>query len=170
MIQKILNIWSRIETILIGLLVIGAITVFLSGMLIRIFAPMNAIDWADEVAIYCIIWATVLSGSVLASEGRHINAEIVVAALPARAQKVLGLVVFALVAGFCIAITIFGWQAYEFANMLDERSATSLRTPQGFAGFLALPVGMGLIVLRMVLLAFQGRYTVSEGGLPGMDE
>jgi hypothetical protein len=32
--------------------------------------------------------------------------------------------------GFCLAMTFYGWQAFRFTQMLDERSGSSLRTPQ----------------------------------------
>lgn len=163
MIDRILTIWSRVETVLIGLLIVAAICVFLGGTLIRIFSPLNAIDWADEISIYCIIWATVLSGSVLAAEGRHINTEILVNMLPEGPRRAVGIAIFALVLGFCCVMAWFGWEAFGFTLMLDERSASTLRVPQGWAVFLALPVGMALIVVRMVLLALAGRYSVSEG-------
>ena len=41
--------------------------------------------------------------------------------------------------------------------MLDDRSASSLRVRQAWALFLALPLGMGLLVVRILLLALTGR-------------
>lgn len=162
MIETILRIWSRVETVLIGLLIVAALTVFLTGAGLRVFAPAHAVDWAEEVAIYCIVWATVLSGSVLTAEGRHISADVFVAMLPPAVQQRLRLAVFVLVFGFCAAMFWFGWQAVEFTLMLNERSASSLRVKQGWALFLALPVGMGLILLRLALMALAGRFAVSE--------
>ena len=43
------------------------------------------------------------------------------------------------------------------ALLLDERSASSLRTPQAYAVFLALPVGMALILARIAILLLVGR-------------
>ena len=157
MIDRILSAWSRIETALIGVLVLCALTVFLGGAVVRALAPQHAVDWGEEVSIYFIIWATVLSGSVLAAEGRHINTEIVTGAMPSGPRRVVAVAMALLTLGFCVAMAVYGWQAFRFTLMLDERSGSSLRVPQAWAVFLALPVGMALIVLRICLLALNGR-------------
>jgi len=87
MIDRILTIWSRIETALIGLLVLCALATFLGGAAVRVLAPQHAVDWAEEIALYFIIWATALAGSTLAAEGRHINTEIALSGAPAGAGR-----------------------------------------------------------------------------------
>ncbi|MFV0245172.1 MAG: TRAP transporter small permease [Qingshengfaniella sp.] len=156
MISKILAVWTRVEMILIGCLIFAALTCFLGGALIRVFAPGHAVDWAEEVSLYCIIWATMFSGSVLVAERRHIATEVVINALGRSRQVTLGWFVTALTIVFCIAMLIFGWQAFDFALLLDERSGSTLRAPQGWAVFLALPVGMALILGRIALMLVQG--------------
>jgi TRAP-type C4-dicarboxylate transport system permease small subunit len=172
MIDRILTAWSRVETALIGVLVLVSLAVFLGGAAVRAVAPQHAVDWAEEVSIYFIIWATVVSGSVLAAEGRHINTEIVTGALPPALRRAVAVAMLLLTLGFCVAMTVYGWQAFRFKLMLDERSGSSLRTPQSWAVFLALPVGMALIVLRICLLALTGRgiTTTDHAQLPGRGE
>ena len=165
MLERILSIWSRIETIVIGLLVLAALATFMGGAVLRHASPRNSVDWADEVALYFIVWASVLAGSVLAAERRHINTEILLGGLSDRARRALGLAVGLLTLGFCAAMAWYGWKAYLFSDMLDDRSGSSLRTPQSWALFLALPVGMALMVLKMLMLALAGRgLTASTGG------
>ncbi len=143
--------------ILIGCLIFAALGCFLGGAVVRALAPLHAVDWAEEIAIYCIIWASVLSGSVLVAERRHIATEVVIAALGPRLQRVLGWVVTVLTIAFCAAMAVYGWQAVDFALLLDERSASTLRMPQAWAVFLALPVGMVLILGRIGLILLQGQ-------------
>lgn len=157
MLDRILTIWSRIETALIGVLVLCALGTFMGGALVRVAAPRHAVDWADEVALYFIVWATVIAGSTLAAEGRHINTEILVGTLPDRWRRAALLFTGALTLAFCIAMAWYGWQGFAFSRMLDDRSASSLRTPQAWFLFLALPVGMGLMAVRIVLLALNRR-------------
>ncbi|PJE28801.1 TRAP-type C4-dicarboxylate transport system, small permease component [Pseudooceanicola antarcticus] len=142
--------------ILIGCLIFAALICFLGGAVVRALAPLHAVDWAEEVSIYCIIWASVLSGSVLVAERRHIATEVVVASLPPRLQLVLGWGVTLLTIGFCAFMALYGYQAVDFALLLDERSASTLRVPQAWAVFLALPVGMVLILGRIGLILLEG--------------
>ena len=163
MINRILTFWSRAETVLIGCLIFAALAIFLGGAAIRTLAPLHAVDWAEEVSIYCIVWATVLSGSSLVVEGRHISTEIFVNQLSRPTQVALGWAITALTAGFCLAMLVYGWQAVDFALMLDERSASTLRMPQAWAVFAALPVGMALILGRIGLILLQGRRPFGPG-------
>lgn len=156
MIHRILNVWTKLEAVLIGLLLLAALVVFLGGAALRVFMPLHAVDWAEEVALYGIIWATALAGSSLVAEGRHINTEVIVSLVPDPARTVVGWSMTALSVGFCAAMMYFGWQAFEFALLLDERSASSLRVQQGWAVFLALPVGMALILGRVGLMLAAG--------------
>jgi len=157
MLDRFLTLWSRLETALIGFLVLCALFCFLGGAAIRVFAPQHAIDWAEEVSLYFIIWATAIAGSVLAAEGRHINTEIFVSGLSAGPRRAVTIFVSGLTLGFCVAMTWYGWEAYQFSEMLDDRSGSSLRAPQSWTLFLALPIGMGLMVARIILLAVSGR-------------
>lgn len=156
MISRILHIWSRIETILIGFSILAALAVFLGGAIIRVVAPAHAVDWAEEVSLYFIIWATVLCGSSLVAEGRHIRTEVFLSTLSPSSRNAIGWGMTVLSTAFIFAMMIYGWQAFEFALLLDERSASSLRTQQGYAVFLALPVGMALILGRIGLMLIQG--------------
>lgn len=157
MLDRFLHVWSRVETVIIGILVLAALFTFLGGAALRVFTPQHAVDWADEVALYFIIWGTLIAGSVLAAERRHISAEVVVATLPPGPRRIVAVGIGVLTLGFCAIVAWYGWEAYEFSRMLDDRSGSSLRTPQSWALFLPLPIGMTLLCVRIVLLAIQGR-------------
>lgn len=165
MIHTLLRLWSRLETLLIGLCIFAALVCFLGGAVLRAVAPGHAVDWAEEVSLYFIIWATALSGSALVAERRHIFTEIFVSQLTRPWRQALGWAITALTVGFCAAMTVFGWQAFEFALLLDERSASTLRVQQGYALFLALPVGMALILLRIAAMLLVGErpFRFTEG-------
>lgn len=165
-IGTILRYWRGVESALIGALIFAALAVFLGGGLLRILAPLHAIDWADEVALYCIVWATMLAGGALVAEKRHISTEIFVSLLPAPVARAVGWAMTALTLAFCVAMTVYGWQAYEFAILLDERSGSTLRTQKAYALFLALPLGMALIVLRIGLMLVQGERPFADTGAP----
>ncbi len=50
-----------------------------------------------------------------------------------------------------------GSEGVLFAHVLDERSASTLQAPQAWVLYLALPVGMLLIVTRLALSLFFAR-------------
>ena len=144
--------WRRVETLVIGVLVVLALGVFLFGSLARTFAPALAVDWSEEVTIYLIVWATLLSGGTLTSERSHVSAQMFVHRLAPRARRRLQIGIELLMLAFCGLMAWLGIEGVLFAQMLDERSASTLQAPQAWVLYLALPVSMLLIAVRVVVL------------------
>jgi TRAP-type C4-dicarboxylate transport system permease small subunit len=148
---KLRRYWRAIETGTIGTLVVLALGVFLYGSLARSFAPAFAIDWSEEVTIYLIAWATLLSGGRLTADRAHVSAEILVHLLGPRGRRRLQTGIDVLMLAFCSLMLYLGVEGVLFAHMLDERSASTLQAPQAWVLYLALPVGMLLIAVRVAL-------------------
>lgn len=148
--------WRRVEVTVIGVLVVLAIGIFLYGSLVRTLAPSLAVDWSEEVTIYLIIWATLLGGGTLAADRDHVSAQVVAHLLPERARRYLRLGIDLLTLAFCALMLWLGIRGVLFALMLDERSASTLQAPQAWALYLALPVAMLLIVVRVARLIRTG--------------
>jgi TRAP-type C4-dicarboxylate transport system permease small subunit len=155
--ERVWKQWRRFETIVIGALVILALGIFLYGSLARSLAPSLAIDWSEEVTIYLIVWATLLSGGTLTSERAHVSAEMLVHLLSERARRRLQIGIDILMLAFCSLMIWLGIEGVLFAQMLDERSASTLQAPQAWVLYLALPVGMSLIALRVAMLLLLDR-------------
>lgn len=150
--ERFREFWRRFETSVIATLVVLALGVFLYGSLARSFAPSLAIDWSEEVTIYLIVWATLLSGGTLASDRAHVSAQMLSQLLSARGRRRLQVAIDVLMLVFCSLMAWLGVEAVLFADMLDERSASTLQAPQAWVLYLALPVGMLLIAVRVVML------------------
>lgn len=150
--EKFSRVWQRVETIVIGFLVVAALAIFLFGSFARSFAPSLAIDWSEEVTIYLVVWATLLSGGTLTADRSHVSAQILVHLLSPRARRLLAIGIDVLMLAFCALIFWLGMEGVLFAHMLDERSASTLQAPQAWALYLALPAGMLLIVIRLAFL------------------
>jgi TRAP-type C4-dicarboxylate transport system permease small subunit len=155
--KRIWQHWERLETFAIGGLVVLALGVFLYGSLARSFAPALAVDWSEEVTIYLIVWATLLSGGTLTSERRHVSAEMFVHLLSPRSRRRLRIGIDFLMLAFCSLMLWLGIEGVLFARMLDERSASTLQAPQAWVLYLALPVGMFLIAMRIAMLLLLDR-------------
>jgi TRAP-type C4-dicarboxylate transport system permease small subunit len=143
--------WRRFERGVIGALVVLALGLFLYGSLARSFAPALAIDWSEEVTIYLIAWATLLCGGAITAERTHVSANMLGHLLSPLARRRLQVGIDVVVLAFCSLMLWLGIEGVLFAHLLDERSASTLQAPQAWALYLALPVGMLLIVGRLVL-------------------
>jgi TRAP-type C4-dicarboxylate transport system permease small subunit len=157
MAERVRRYWPRFEAAVIGTLVVLALGIFLYGSLARSFAPSLAIDWSEEVAIYLIVWATLLSGGAITADRAHVSANMLAHLLSPLAQRRLQVGIDVVVLAFCGLMLWLGIEGVLFAHMLDERSASTLQAPQAWVLYLALPVGMLLIVARLVLSLVPGR-------------
>jgi TRAP-type C4-dicarboxylate transport system permease small subunit len=155
--ERVRDYWRRFEAAVIGALVVLALGLFLYGSLARSFAPALAIDWSEEVTIYLIAWATLLSGGAITAERGHVSANMLGQLLSPRAQRRLQVGIDVVVLAFCSLMLWLGIEGVLFAHLLDERSASTLQAPQAWVLYLALPVGMLLIVARLALSLFFAR-------------
>jgi TRAP-type C4-dicarboxylate transport system permease small subunit len=155
--EKVRQYWQRFEAAIIGVLVVLALAIFLYGSLARSFAPALAIDWSEEVTIYLIAWATLLSGGAITADRAHVSANMLGHLLTPLAQRRLQISIDVVVLGFCGLMFWLGIEGVLFAHMLDERSASTLQAPQAWVLYLALPSGMLLIVARLALSLFLDR-------------
>jgi TRAP-type C4-dicarboxylate transport system permease small subunit len=149
--DKLRHYWRRFEICAIGALVVLALATFLYGSLVRSVAPSLAIDWSEEVTIYVIVWATLLSGGTRTADRAHVSAEIVEHLLSPCARRRLQTGIDILMLAFCALMFWLGVEGVLFAHMLDERSASTLQAPQAWVLYLALPAGMLLIAVRIAL-------------------
>ncbi len=156
--------WNRVEQWLVAILAIAAIVVFMYGMLARFLLPQLAPDWAGEVTIFLVIWAVMLSASALAGEHRHVRADLIVSVLP-RPTRIAAETFNLLVSiAFCGAMAWSGYLVVDFALLLDERSASTLRIPIVYY-YACLPIAMSLTTVRFALRLIELARTKGESEL-----
>jgi TRAP-type C4-dicarboxylate transport system permease small subunit len=155
--ENVRQYWRRFEAAVIGTLVVLALAMFLYGSLARSFAPSLAVDWSEEVTIYLIVWATLLSGGAITADRAHVSANMLGHLLSPLAQRRLQVSIDVVLLGFCGVMFWLGIEGVLFAHMLDERSASTLQAPQAWVLYLALPLGMLLIAVRLALSLFVDR-------------
>lgn len=149
-----LRIWDQVELFVVG--TIGAITLSLSlyEMIVRYFVPSIAPDWTSELVVYLVIWAVFISTSLLAGRNRHVRVDLFIRLFSPNVQRMLEIFNSAAALLFCVLLVWFGWQAVELGQLLDERSASSMRFPM-WLYYLALPVGAALMSLRFAYRLYQ---------------
>jgi C4-dicarboxylate transporter DctQ subunit len=142
--------WNRVEQWLVATIAIAAIVVFMYGMLARFLLPQLAPDWAGEVTIFLVIWAVMLSASALAGEHRHVRADLIVRLLPRTTRIAAEIFNLVISIAFCGAMVWSGYLVVDFALLLDERSASTLRIPIVYY-YACLPIAMALVTVRFAL-------------------
>jgi TRAP-type C4-dicarboxylate transport system permease small subunit len=144
---RALAIWDRFETLLVALSGALALGLAFFAMATRYLAPKWALDWADEVTIYLVMWGIWLAASSLVENDRHVRADVLPHYLPASARRGLEIVCTLAALVFCAALAVSGLDAVDFAMMLGERSISSLRLPL-WVYYACVPAGAALMTLR----------------------
>jgi len=149
-----LRLWDAAERWIIGLLGVTALAICVWQIVGRYISPRLALAWGEELSVYVIIWAALLTGSQLVRSDGHVRADIVLRMLPPRRQRAVEIVNCALAAAFCAGLAWFGWLAAWDAWEIGERSTTALAFPM-WIYYAALPVAALLMTIRYLIRLFE---------------
>jgi len=136
---------SRLEEILIGLLIASASVILFANVVAR-YVLNSGIPWADEVVRYQIVWMVFLGGSVAARKGIHIGIDIVVKMAPPKIGRFILLIIHAIGIFFCGVLVYFGAELTAQTREFGQVS-TALQAPMWIFQ-LAIPVGSALMAIR----------------------
>jgi TRAP-type C4-dicarboxylate transport system permease small subunit len=141
---------GRIDSLVVGVLGIAALSLASINVALRTFAPQHAIEWGDEVQVYLVVWAVCLSFAAVTAADRHVKADLFVGMMPQPVQRALGLIgdVLGLVmAGIlCWLAILVTHESWDFGDV----STTTLRFPLWIYQA-SLPVGMGLMTFTYLM-------------------
>lgn len=136
---------SRLEEILIGLLIASASVILFANVVAR-YVLNSGIPWADEVVRYQIVWMVFLGGSVAARKGIHIGVDIVVKMAPPKIGRFILLIIHAIGIFFCGVLVYYGAELTAQTREFGQVS-TALQAPMWIFQ-LAIPVGSALMAIR----------------------
>lgn len=141
---------GRIDSLVVGVLGIAALSLASVNVVLRTFAPRHAIEWGDEVQVYLVVWAVCLSFAAVTAADRHVKADLFVGMMPQPVQRALGLFGDALglvmAAILCWLAILVAHESWDFGDV----STTTLRFPLWIYQA-SLPVGMGLMTFTYLM-------------------
>jgi TRAP-type C4-dicarboxylate transport system permease small subunit len=115
--------------------------------------------WVDPLTRALVLWTAMLGALVAARDDRHINLDALTRLLRGRTLRVARFATLGFAAVVSAALAWYGWLLVR----LDQESATpAFGAVMAWQVELILPVGFGLLALRLLLRAF----TRPAGGAP----
>ena len=150
--KKILGLWDRAESSLVGILGFIGTVIQLYSIVMRYFFK-NPPEWTEEIVIYIFIMAFYITASTLVGENGHVKATFIVDRLPVKYRKIMEIITAMLALIFCLVVTYFAVVIVKMAMVTGERSETSIRFPM-WISYLSVPIGTSLISLRYVKQLF----------------
>jgi len=145
--------------LLIGMLAAMALMVF-ANVALR-FATDRSILWVEEAARYLMIWLTFVGMGPVLRYGGHLGIDTLQEHLP-RQGAAIRAGVFAVLLGFFAFMVGVG---VRYAVFAWRQTTPVLGLPMG-AVYLAMPIGFGLAILHLLLMArgYVGRRAVLADG------
>ena len=139
---------TKIVAVIAGILILmPALMVFYEVVMRGLFnAPT---EWSIELSVYCVLIAGFLGMSVTYAAGKHIHVDIVVGSLSPRTRCFIEVFTTCVGIFFC---AVFVMESFDMAMLsleMDNTSPSTLRTPMWIPQ-MALPIGMGLLLLQFV--------------------
>ncbi|HBA32621.1 MAG TPA: hypothetical protein DCZ12_00645 [Gammaproteobacteria bacterium] len=166
--------WNRLEGWLTGLLALFALGTAIFEMLVRLAIPAWTSDGPEEIIVYTLVWALFVCASTLASEQRHVRADILLIRFPQQGKRFAESISALAGLFFSVMLLYYGALAAMEAWELDERSVSMLRLPL-WIYYACLPVGCFLLTLRYairlisLIFCFQPALIVTHEILPVPD-
>lgn len=131
------------------------VIVILAAMALMVFANVAlrfltdaSILWVEEVSRYLMIWLTFLGAGLVFRYGGHIGIDTLQDSMPRFAPVIRGFI-------FVFLLGFFGfmvWIGMRYALLTWGQTTPVMGIPVGIV-YLAMPVGFGLLIVHLLLMA-----------------
>lgn len=149
-----LQLWDKVERWIIGILGAAALVICLWQIVGRYISTKLALAWGEELSVYVIIWAALLTASSLVREDGHVRADLIVRLLKPERQRWIEVFNCAVAVVFCAGLAWYGYLVAYDAYDIGERSMTSLGFPM-WVYYASLPATAALMFLRYVIRLYR---------------
>jgi C4-dicarboxylate transporter DctQ subunit len=161
---------SRIKQVIVGVLGLGALAFGVIQVVGRYVTPHHAISYAEEVIVYLLVWAVMITSSQLVRRNSHVKSDLVLRLLPPSMQRLLEVFNCIVAIFFLVGLCWYGWQVVDTSLLLDERSSSVLQFPM-WVYYASLPTAGALMSIRycarlVALLFFYDSSLLSTGHIP----
>ncbi len=156
---KFLN--ERLEEVFLVILMIAA-TLLVAAQVVTRFILKVPLPWSEEIARYMFLWLTWVGASYATKERKHVRIDIIYEKLPVKGKKI------------CTAISTVIWIVFLAVMVyLSVRLTASVASGGQIAvgsgipmwiPYASIPVGMGLMLFRLLQNAVHDLKHKEEGG------
>jgi TRAP-type C4-dicarboxylate transport system permease small subunit len=136
----------------------GCVVLLLASMVVIVFAQVffryvlqDSPPWTEEFSRFNFIWLTFMGAVAVFRRKAHLLIDTVVALLPEKASRALGIPVQLLTAALLCMLVVTGWQLTR-SGWLTR--ASTMDIPLSVV-YLAVPLSAGLMLFYQLLTALQ---------------
>lgn len=141
---------DRIETGLIALLVLAMVLLAGAQIILRNFFD-TGIAWADPLLRALVLWAAMLGALAAARDDKHIGLDLLTHFVHGRVRRVLRMLALLFAAAISASMAWYGVGLVQ----LDYAGTGAVAGIPSWLVEAIIPVGFGLLAVRLALHAFQ---------------
>ena len=139
------------------LLVMIVVAVLVLDVLWQVFTRKVLNDpstWTEELAVFMLIWVSLLGAAVALSRGAHLGIDYFVGKLPPRTRVATEVLVFFCIAAFSLLVMVVGGIDLVVSTLELGQESPALRVKVGYV-YLAIPISGFFLTLYAVIGLFQ---------------
>jgi C4-dicarboxylate transporter, DctQ subunit len=139
---------AYIENVTAVALLIAATGALFLNVILRYFFQAG-FAWSEEFIRYSMIWVTFIGASICVREGAHVAMRLVVDSVKNKIwRRIYEVGLLSISTVFCFVATVWGIKQIGFLQQTGQLSST-MQIPMTVF-YLAVPVGFGLMTIRLI--------------------
>ena len=147
-------------------LVMVVVAVLVVDVLWQVFTRFILKDpstWTEELAIFLLIWVSLLGAAVALGRGSHLGIDYFVGKLPAKKRLYTEVFVFLIISLFSLCVMVIGGLELVRSTFELEQLSPALGIKVGYV-YLAVPISGFFLVLYAVIGLVERLAKLSKGG------
>jgi TRAP-type C4-dicarboxylate transport system permease small subunit len=151
-----MSLVRRIKTVLdrsLEVLVMIVVAVLVLDVLWQVFTRFVLKDpstWTEELAVFMLIWVSLLGAAVALGRGAHLGIDYFVGKLPERTRLYTEVFVFFCVSAFSLLVMLIGGADLVRSTLELGQESPALRVKVGYV-YLAIPISGFFLTLYAVI-------------------
>jgi TRAP-type C4-dicarboxylate transport system permease small subunit len=148
------------------LLVMAVVAVLVVDVLWQVFTRFilkNPSTWTEELAIFMLIWVSLLGAAVALNRGAHLGIDYFVGKLSPRKRLYTEIFVFLCISIFSLTVMVIGGIDLVSSTLKLEQISPSLGVKVGYV-YLAVPISGFFLVLYSIIAMVERLAGLFRGG------
>lgn len=141
---------ERVETALIAMLVLAMVLLAGAQIVLRNLFE-TGLAWADPLLRAMVLWVAMLGALAAARDDKHIGLDLLTHFLHGRTRRIVRAIALLFAAALSATMAWYGIALVQ----LDYGGGTPIAGIPGWVVEAILPIGFGLLALRLAIRAFQ---------------
>ncbi|MHC4521580.1 MAG: TRAP transporter small permease [Planctomycetota bacterium] len=162
--QAVKSLLDRLLEALV-MLVVGVLVVDVLWQVVTRFILRQPSTWTEELAIFMLIWVSLLGAAVALGRGAHLGIDYFVGKLPLRTRVATEVFVFLCISLFSLLVMFVGGIALVRSNLALGQTSPALGLKMGYV-YLAVPISGFFLTLYAVIGLAERIQELLKGQVP----